>query len=143
MVSTWTQKHLPPHKIGLSDYSNRSTWQNDTAILMAEIQKEGWFTCYKKYINELSKVENFQFAQLKKYRSAKFLELLSGKKQQLKKDVLKINAKRRAIFATCDKIMILAPLFDGYKNQHVEGEFFHDSNWRITRKNWRKYFQKK
>ncbi len=141
-VSTWTQKHLPPEKIGLSDYSNRSTWRNDTAVLMGEIQKEGWRSCYKKYTTELQRVENYQFKLLKEYKKIKFLDRLSGKQRAIKKDILKINARRRAIFATCDKIMTLAPLYQGYRGESVESEFIHDSNWKQTRNRWRGYFNK-
>jgi len=134
MVSTWTQKHLPPERIGLSDYSDRPTWRDDTATLMAEIEKESWNGCYKKYNAELKRTESILFKLVRGYKKTSLLDKLSGKRRAIRKDIRKINARRRAVFFTCDKISILCPLFDGHKEAiHHRSPFMHDRNWQSTK----------
>lgn len=140
MVSQWTQSKLKPEKIGFSGYADRPTWKKDAILIMAEIQKDGWQKCYEKYSTELGKTQNSLFYLLKKYQKTTLLEKLSGKRRAIRRDIRKINARRRAVCHTCDKISMLAPLYDGFcvnfKGLAVR-PFQHDEDWKRQRQQWK------
>lgn len=141
MVSAWTEKHLSPEKIGLANYSNRSTWRDDVAALMAEIQEKGWTECFTKYQIELHKVERLQFSLVKQYRELSVLDTLSGKKRDVRREYRKVNARRKAIFEALNKLSVLAPLYDGFRGESLQGSerpFQHEHQWQETREGWRR-----
>ncbi len=143
-VSAWTQRHLKPEKIGLSDYSDRHNWKQDTVNLMAEVFASNWTETYTKYRNELHRTEALQFKTYKAYRTAKRLDRLSGKRQALRKDCRKLNARRQAIYQTCNKLSLLACLFDGYPdpiNPTLSDR--HQDEWKATRIKWSLWKPKK
>ncbi len=140
MVSAWTQRKFQAENFGLSNYEDRSSWRDDAALLMAEIQADGWHHCYDKYQQELLRTERALFRQITNYRKATFLDRLSGKRAKLKRACLRANARRRALFETCNKISVLSSLYHGYKNQYLNGNepFTHEQNWQIARQRYRK-----
>ncbi|MES9898573.1 MAG: hypothetical protein ABW148_06070 [Sedimenticola sp.] len=139
MVSAWSQRHLKAELIGLSDFTDRNTWRDDAAALMGDIQRDGWGACYQKYQVELQQTQAIQFATFQKYRKASLVDTLSGKRRALRREWRKMDARRRAIFQTCDKISVLAPLFDGYPEplKGSDQPFEHLDKWKSTRGKWR------
>ena len=138
MVSAWTQKKLDPTLIGLSDYSARNTWREDTATLMAEVHHSNWTSTYQKYSAELKRVENIQFKVFMKAQKMGLLDRLSGKRRATLKEWRKLDARRRAVYQTCNKLSVLAPLYDGYP-ESLQGSklpFQHEENWKATRMAW-------
>lgn len=139
MVSAWTQAHLAPEKIGLADYGQRRDWREDTAALMADIQREGWKPTYQKYLDALKSVENQSIRAVNEYEALGLLDKLSGKHRAKRQEIRKLNARRRAIFETCNKISVLSPLFQGYKDDIFGTEpFLHERNWERVKKRWKK-----
>ncbi len=139
MVDQWTQAHLSPEKIGMPSYENRSTWREDTVLLMAEIQKDGWLKCQNKYRYELHRTENILLSLIKKYKKTNFADLLSGKKRALRRDIRRINARRKAIESTCDEINILFILYNGwygYFDPVDDPDVFDD--WHTKLKRWKR-----
>lgn len=138
MVSTWTQSKLDPTLIGLSDYSSRSSWRDDTANLMAEVHNADWKSTYQKYSAELTRAENIQFSVFMKVQKMGFLDRLSGKRRATLKEWCKLDARRRAVYQACNKLSVLAPLYDGYP-EPLQGSslpFQHEQNWKATRMQW-------
>ena len=133
MVSAWTQRKLSPEEIGLSDYSSRKTWKDDTVILMAEIHKEGWENCYSKYSDELKKAETKQLRLVKQYKKMKFNDWLKGKKYKNQTEWRATRAKREAIFQACNKLSILAEYYEPSKQFMA---FDHVASWKKKRERW-------
>lgn len=138
MVSAWTQRHLDPTLIGLSDYSARSTWRDDTATLMAEVHNATWKNTYQKYADELNRAENIQFSVFMKAQKMGILDRLSGKRRATLKEWRKLDARRRAVYQACNKLSVLAPLYDGYPDslQGSDLPFKHEENWKAKRMTW-------
>lgn|GEM_PF-2183528 len=137
MVSAWTQANLAPEKLGFADYSQRRNWREDTVLLMAEVQKEGWEPCYRKYMAELHKTERQIRYQIGQYKKLKFLDKLSGKARAKRRDIRRMNARRRAIYATCNKISILSNVYVC----NPKDSFLHLTAWERTKAYWKKTSQ--
>jgi len=93
----------------------------------------------------LGKTQNSLFYLVKKYKKATLLEKLSGKRRAVRRDIRKINARRRAVCHTCDKISMLAPLYDGFCTNFKEltvRPFQHDEDWKRQRQQWKKILKK-
>jgi len=105
---------------------------------MAEIQQRGWSKAYSKYMTELSKAESLTLRKLGEYRKADVLDRLSGKRRKYAREFRKLNARRKALHAACDKISVLAPLFQSYGDKHFDGHspFMHDGNWQAKKRRW-------
>ena len=59
------------------------------------------------------------------------LDRLSGKRRAARRELRKLNARRKALGEACNKISILAPLFQSYKDTSFDGRnpFAHESLW--------------
>lgn len=138
MLSNWSKLHMSSEKLGLADHERRDDWRQDAAATMAEIQQRGWSQTYSKYMMELSKVESFTLRKLGEYRDAGVLDRLSGKRRKYAREFRKLNARRKALHAACDKISVLAPLFQSYGDKHFDGRspFMHDGNWEAKKQRW-------
>ena len=84
------------------------------------------------------------FKVLREYRKAGLLDRLSGKRRKLRQDFRRLNARRRAVYSTCDKISALASLYHGYKDRFIGGDepFMHQRNWNVTRAKFKKSMAK-
>ncbi len=139
MVSTWTQSKLDPTLIGLSDYSSRTSWRDDTANLMAEVHSSDWKSTYQKYASELNRAENIQFSVFMKAQKMGILDRLSGKRRATLKEWRKLDARRRAVYQACNKLSVLAPLYDGFPDS-LQGStlpFRHEEQWKAKRMTWK------
>jgi len=138
MLSDWTKAHVASEKLGLADHQPRDNWRQDAEAMMAEIQQRGWSKAYSKYMTELSKAESLTLRKLGEYRKADVLDRLSGKRRKYAREFRKLNARRKALHAACDKISVLAPLFQSYGDKHFDGHspFMHDGNWQAKKRRW-------
>jgi len=138
MLSDWTKVHVSSEKLGLADHQRRDNWRRDAQAMMAEVQQRGWSQTYANYMGELSKVETAALRKLGAYRKASLGERLSGKRRKYAREFRKLNNRRKAIHAACDKISVLAPLFQSSGDKHFDGRspFMHDGNWVAKKKRW-------
>ena len=138
MLSDWTSALVASEKLGLADHERRDDWRQDTEAMMAEIQQRGWSKAYSKYMTELSKAESLTLRKLGEYRNAGVLDRLSGKRRKYAREFRKLNARRKALHAACDKISVLAPLFQSYGDKRFDGRspFMHDGNWQAKKRRW-------
>jgi len=139
MLSNWSKAHIAAEKIGFVDHERRDNWQQDAVAMMSEIQKDGWNVAYSKYRKELSRIESLTLRTLGQYRKTGFLDGLSGKRRAKRQEFRKLNARRKALVAACDKISILSPLYQGYKDQINGAEpFTHQNSWENRKTRWQK-----
>jgi len=138
MLSDWTKAHVASEKLGLADHERRDDWRQDAQAMMAEIQRYGWSKAYSKYMTELSKAESLMLRKLGEYRKSGTLDRLSGKRRKYAREFRKLNARRKALHAACDKVSALAPLFQSYGDKHFDGRspFMHDGNWQAKKQRW-------
>ncbi len=139
MLSNWSKAHIAAEKVGFVDHERRDTWQQDAIAMMSEIQKHGWNKAYQKYCKELAQTESLTLRTLGQYRKAGLMDKLSGKRRAKRKEFRKLNARRKALVAACDKISVLSPLYQDYKD-HVDGmaPFRHEEDWKVRKKRWKK-----
>ena len=132
MLSNWSKLHIPSERLGLADHGHRKDWRQDAQATMAEIQQRGWTQTYGKYMNELSKAESLTLRKLTECQKMGMLDRLSGKRRAARRELRKLNARRKALDEACNKISILAPLFQSYKDTSFDGRnpFAHESLWR-------------
>jgi len=132
MLSNWSKLHISSEKLGLADHERRDDWRQDAAATMAEIQQRGWSQTYSKYMNELSKVESFTLRKLTECQNMSVMDRLSGKRRAARRELRKLNARRKALNEACNKISVLAPLFQSYNDKSFDGRnpFVHETMWR-------------
>lgn len=132
MLSDWSKARIPAQMLGLADHARRSHWRQDAEATMAEIQRYGWTHAYSKYMDELSKAQSITLNTLTKCQNMSNLDIISGKRRAARKELRKLNGRRKALNAACNKISILAPLFQSYKDKGFDGRnpFAHETLWR-------------
>jgi len=132
MLSNWSKFHISSETLGLADHERRDGWRQDAIATMAEIQQRGWSQTYSKYMNELSKVESLTLRKLSECQKMSVMDRLSGKRRVARRELRKLNARRKALNEACNKISILAPLFQSYKDKSFDGRnpFVHETMWR-------------
>lgn len=131
MLSNWSKIHISSEKLGLANHECRDDWRQDAVATMAEIQQRGWSQTYSKYMNELSKVESLTLRKLTECQKMSGLDVLSGKRRMARQELRKLNARRKALNEACNKISILAPLFQFYNDKRFDGcnPFIHETLW--------------
>jgi len=60
------------------------------------------------------------------------IDRLSGKRRAARRELRKLNARRKALNEACNKISVLAPLFQSYNDSTFDGRnpFVHEQSWR-------------
>ena len=104
---------------------------------MAEVQKKGWEGCYHQYTGELQKAERQIEYQLKAYRKLKWHNHLSGKARTMRRTIKRLNARRRAVYDTCNKISVLSGIYMA----PPEKPFSHLIEWGHTKRFWKSRFK--
>jgi len=131
MLSNWSKLHIPSEKLGLADHERRDDWRQDAVAIMAEIQQRGWSQTYAKYMTELSKVESLTLRKLTECQKMTMIDRVSGKRRAARRELCKLNARRKALNEACNKISVLAPLFQSYNDSTFDGRnpFIHEQSW--------------
>jgi len=131
MLSNWSKLHIPSEKLGLADHERRDDWRQDAVAIMAEIQQRGWSQTYAKYMTELSKVESLTLRKLTECQKMTMIDRVSGKRRAARRELRKLNARRKALNEACNKISVLAPLFQSYNDSTFDGRnpFIHEQSW--------------
>jgi len=132
MLSDWTKLNLKSEKLGLADHARRKDWRQDAESMMAEIQQRGWSRTYEKYMDELSRAESLTLRKLTECQKMGMLDRLSGKRRKARRELRRLNSRRKALNEACNKISVLAPLFQSYKDSRFDGRkpFMHEDTWK-------------